>query len=99
TGGDREPVMLAKRGADGRAEAELGAATADAVAQPGRRRGLVPLERVHQHRRPAARRPGPAYVRGQAERGLVEEGRTGAAPLGVCLIAGQRSLTQRSLAA
>jgi hypothetical protein len=34
---------------------------------------LLPVERVHPHRRLASGRPGPADVRGQAERGLVEE--------------------------
>ena len=43
-------------------------------------------------------RPAAADVGSQAERGLVEEDQTGSAPLGVCLICGQRSLTQRSIA-
>ena len=51
------------------------------------------------HRRLASGRPAPADVRGQAERGLVEEDQTGSAPLGVCRIRGQSSLTQRSIAA
>jgi hypothetical protein len=43
--------------------------------------------------------PAPPHVRGQAERGLVEEDQAGSAPLGVCLMAGQHSVTQRSMAA
>ena len=80
-------------------EGELGAAAADAVAQRGRHRRLLPVEPVLEHRRVADRRPGAAHVRGQAERGLVEEDQAGSASLGVCRIRGHRSLTQRSMAA
>jgi hypothetical protein len=80
-------------------EGELGPATADSVAQGRGHGGLLPVEPMDQGRRSADRRPGPAQVRGQAERGLVEEDQAGSAPLGVCRIRGQRSLTQRSIAA
>ena len=79
-------------------ESELGAAAANAVAQRGRHGGLLPVERVGQDGRPADRRPGAAHIRGQAERGLVEEDQAGSASLGVCRICGHRSLTQRSMA-
>jgi hypothetical protein len=52
--------------------------------------GLLPVERVGQGGRLGDRRPGPAHIRGQAERRLVEEDQAGSASLGVCLIAGQR---------
>jgi hypothetical protein len=79
-------------------EGQLGATAAHAIAERGRHRGLLPVERVGQHRRLASGRPAAADVRGQAERGLVEEDQAGSAPLGVCLVAGQRFLTHRSIA-
>jgi hypothetical protein len=85
--------------AGGDMEGQLGPTATDAVAERGRHRGLLPVERMGQGGRATTRRPGPPDVRGQAERGLVEEDQTGSAPLGVCLIAGHRSLTQRSMAA
>ena len=71
------------------------AATADAVADRGGHRGLLPVERVGQRRRLAPGRPGRAHIGGQAERALVED-QAGPAPVGVCLIRGQSSATQRS---
>jgi hypothetical protein len=44
-------------------------------------------------------RPCPADVGRQAERAFVKEDQAGSAPLGVCLIRGQRSATLRSIAA
>jgi hypothetical protein len=85
--------------AGGDVEGELGATTADAITDRSGHRRLLPVERVGQRRWLAAWRPGAAHVRGQAERAFVEEDQTGSAPLGVCRICGQRSLTQRSIAA
>jgi hypothetical protein len=72
------------------------ATTADAVADRGGHRGLLPVERVGQRRRLAPGRPGRAHIGGQAERALVEEDQAGSAPVGVCLIRGQSSATQQS---
>jgi hypothetical protein len=85
--------------AGGDMEGQLRPAAPDAVAEGGRHRGLRPVERMGQGGRATTRRPGPTHVRGQAERGLVEEDQAGSAPLGLCRIRGQRSLTQRSIAA
>ena len=62
-------------------EAELGAATSDAVAEGGRHRRLLPVEPVLEHRRLADRGPAAADIGGQAERGLVEEDQAGFASL------------------
>ena len=59
----------------------------------------LPAERMGEHRRPTDRRPGAADLRGEAQRGFVEEDETGSAPVGVCLIAGHHSLIHRSMAA
>jgi hypothetical protein len=85
--------------AGGDVEGQLGAAAAHPVAERGRHGGLLPVERVGQGGWLATRCPAAADVRGQAERGLVEEDQAGSAPLGVCRIRGQRSSTQRSIAA
>jgi hypothetical protein len=51
-------VVVAGRDVEG----QLSATTADAITERGRHRGLLPVERVRQHRRPATRRPGAAHV-------------------------------------
>jgi hypothetical protein len=79
--------------AGGDMEGQLGPTATDAVAQRGRHRGLLPVERVHQDWRLALGCPAAADIRGQAERGLVEEDQAGSAPLGVCRIRGQSCLT------
>ena len=85
--------------ASGDVEAQLGATTAHAVAQRRRHRRLLPVERVDQHRRLAAWRPGAAHLGRQAEGAFVEEDQAGSAPLGACLIRGQSFLTHWSIAA
>jgi hypothetical protein len=74
-------------------QGDLGAAASDAIAQRGRHRGLLPVERVGQHRRLTDRRPGPADVGGQAEGGFVEEDQAGSAPLGEAAMCCQAAMS------